>query len=398
MDMTERLYYTDPYAREFNARVVKSDVVDGRPVVILDRTAFYPASGGQPFDIGTLGGSHVVDVIDDDRQGILHVLDAPLHEGESVRGTIDWERRFDHMQQHTGQHLLSAAFDRLLDARTESFHLGTASSTIDLARLVTTAEIFRAEAEANRIVWEDRPVSIRFVDASAAATLALRKESLREGTLRLIDIQNYDVSACGGTHVTHTGAIGMIAVASWEKIRGGSRIEFVCGGRTLDSYRTLRDTMLAAGSALSTSLADLPVAVVRLQAETKKANRTVKDLQIRLARYEAQRLASREPDAREIVEVLEGWDQNGLKAIASALTSRAACSVLLVSAPSPSNVVVARSADGRTDAAAVLRALLERFGGKGGGRPDLAQGGGLQGDPHEIASFARELLQRQGQR
>jgi len=390
--MTERLYYTDPYAREFDARVVRVDKMDGRDVAILDRTAFYPTSGGQPFDTGTLGGASVVDMIDDEAHGVLHVLDTPLAEGQSVQGAIDWDRRFDHMQQHTGQHVLSAAFDRLLNARTESFHLGAASATIDLSRVVSAAEIAGAEGDANRIVWEDRPVAIRFADAAEAAALPLRKESLRGGTLRLIDIEGYDISACGGTHVSQTGAIGVIAVASGEKLRGGTRIEFACGGRALRAYRGLRDSTAASIKLLSVLPSELPVAIERLQTEAKGANRTIRSLQDRLAVHEADRLAASGGESHIVVEVLEGWDQTGLKAIASALTRRSGYSTVLISAPAPSAVVVARAPDAKTDAAAVLRNLVEEFGGKGGGRPELAQGGGLQGDPQAMAAVARRLL------
>lgn len=390
--MTERLYYTDPYMREFDARVVRADRVDGRDVAVLDRTAFYPTSGGQPFDVGTLGSVRVIDVVDQDDGTILHVVDAPLGEGEPVRGTIDWDRRFDHMQQHTGQHVLSAAFDALLGARTESFHLGAASATIDLSRVVSPAEIAKAEEDANRIVWEDRPVAIRFADAAEAGKLPLRKESFRGGTLRLIDIEGYDISACGGTHVSRTGAIGVIAVASWEKFRAGTRIEFFCGARALRAYRSLRDASAASIKLLSVLPSELPAAIERLQADVKGAHRTIRDLQEHLAGHEAERLVASGGESRVVVEVLEGWDQNGLKAIASAVTRRSGYSAALISAPAPSAVVVARAADAKTDAAAVLRSLVEQFGGKGGGRPELAQGGGLHGDPRAMASAARSLL------
>src|SRR6185503_3529015 len=186
--MTDRLYYTDPYLKAFDATVDRVEARDGRVLVRLDRTAFYPTSGGQPFDTGLLGGSRVVDVVDEEDGSIAHVVEGTgtLDAGRAVQGEIDWARRFDHMQQHTGQHVLSAAFDRLFGARTISFHLGSDASTIDLARELTPKEIATAEKEANRVVWEDRPVAVRFVSAQEAATLPLRKESGREGTLRLI--------------------------------------------------------------------------------------------------------------------------------------------------------------------------------------------------------------------
>ena len=243
--MTERIYYTDPYTTEFDATIVRIDPVADNPAhrrVVLDRTAFYPTSGGQPFDTGTLGDVRVLEVEDAEDGEVVHIVEGDVGPG-AVHGRIDWERRFEHMQQHTGQHVLSAAFDRVLKVPTVSFHLGTASSTIDLAREVSAAEIARAEREANRIVWEDRPVAIRFADAAEVATLGLRKESKREGMLRLIDVENFDVSACGGTHVARTGAIGVIAVAGAERFKGATRLEFLCGGRALAGYHALRDSV-----------------------------------------------------------------------------------------------------------------------------------------------------------
>ena len=203
--MTERLYYIDPYLAEFDANVLRVEPHEGRLAAVLDRTAFYPTSGGQPFDTGRLGPATVIDVVDRDDDVILHVVEGPLEPGPA-RGTIDWNRRFEHMQQHTGQHVLSAACDRLFNARTDSFHLGSVSSTIDLNRPLSPRELERAEDEANRIVWEDRPVGIRFADAEEAARLPLRKEPARKGKLRLIEVADFDISACGGTHVARTGA------------------------------------------------------------------------------------------------------------------------------------------------------------------------------------------------
>ena len=390
--MTERIYYNDPYARSFDARVVKVQTVAGRTAVMLDRTAFYPTSGGQPFDTGTLNAARVVEVVEDDDGQMQHVIEGSLAEGEAVSGAIDWDRRFDHMQQHTGQHMLSAAFDRLLKVRTESFHLGTASATIDLAREVSPGEIARAETDANAVIWEDRPVAIRYADANEAAKLPLRKESAREGVLRLIDIEGYDISACGGTHVSRTGAIGTIAVASWEKFRGGSRIEFVCGGRALTAFHLLRDATAAGVRLLSVLPEEMPAAIERAQAELKDAKRRNKDLQAQLASHEATALADSEYGSRVVVRALEGWDQTGLKSIAMAIAAREGYTAVLIGVPSPSAVVVARGTGSAHDASAVLRQLTARFGGKGGGRPELAQGGGLQGDPDEILAFAKTLL------
>ncbi len=392
--MTMRLYYTDSYAREFDARVIAVDHHEGRSAALLDRTAFYPASGGQPSDRGRLGDAAVVDVVDREDGSVLHVTDRPLAPGP-VHGQVDWERRFDHMQQHTGQHLLSAAFDRLHGVRTDSFHLGSVSSTIDLARVVSASEIEEAEAEACRVIWEDRPITIRFASAADAAVLRLRKGPARDGELRLVEVEGFDVSACGGTHVARTGGVGIVAASGAERVRAGTRIEFVCGGRALRSFRALRNSIAASVRLMSVLPDDLPTAIERLQGEAKEARRQVKTAHDRLAAFEGAELSRRSTlhgDVRVVIDALEGWDPGGLKTIASTIAAAAGHVAILFSVPAPSAVVIARSADARFDSAAVLRRLVEQFGGKGGGRPELAQGGGLQGAPEALIAFARSLL------
>jgi alanyl-tRNA synthetase len=395
--MTERLYYNDSYLAEFDANVIEVTTHEGKTAVVLDRTAFYPTSGGQPFDTGTLSGAKVLDVVDTDEGRILHVVDR-VPEGDRVTGTIDWGRRFEHMQQHTGQHVLSAAFDRLLKARTESFHLGADYSTIDLARELSPAEIARGEDEANRAVWEDRPVAIRFAGPDEIARLSLRKEPKREGTLRLIDIQDFDLSACGGTHVARTGAIGTIAVAATERFRGGSRITFLCGGRALAGYRSLRDAVAGSVRALSVLPADLPAAIERLQADGKDLRKQIKDFQSKLAVQEADALADTAEvacgagEARVVTASLAGWDAAGLKAIAARIVERPGYVVFLVAEPAPAAIVVARSAGLPHDAGALLRQLIDRHGGKGGGRPEFAQGGGVSSPASDVLQSARELV------
>jgi alanyl-tRNA synthetase len=393
--VTERLYYNEPYLTEFDARVAESvQTEDGRPAVVLDRTAFYPTSGGQPFDTGTLGSARVVDVIDRDDGRILHVVEGDVG-GSEVRGVVDWPRRFDHMQQHTGQHVLSGAFDRLLGARTVSFHLGSASSTIDLDREVPPGEIGLAEAEANTIVWEDRPVTIRFADAEEAARLPLRKESRRSGRLRLIEIEALDLSACGGTHVARTGAIGIILASSWERFRGGTRVEFVCGSRALRDYRRLREAVAGAVRHLSVLPAELPEAVERLQIENREQRRRLKELQGRVAvQHAAELAAAAEPvgEIRLVAAALDGWDAASLKVVAAGVAGRPDHLAVLVAGPAPSTIVVARAANVTVDCAAVLRDVTAAFGGKGGGKADLAQGGGLTGTASDILAQARTAI------
>src|SRR5688500_2156134 len=388
--MTQRLYYTESQRHTFDATVVNVERVDGRVHVTLDQTAFYPSSGGQPFDTGTLGGAAVIDVIDRDDGTIAHVMNGALQPGEVVSGEIDWDRRFDHMQQHTGQHVLSAAFDRLIGVRTESFHMGQQSATIDLAREVTAAEIAAAEDDANRVIWEDRPVSVRFATAEEAAAMGMRKESVRTGTLRLIDVHEYDLSACGGTHVERTGAIGAIAVGGSEKLRGGSRVEFLCGNRVVQRFRLWRDALSAMQKHLSVAPVEMAASIERMQEDAKAAQRTLRGFQEKLAAHEAAALLEK---GNAIVEAVEGWEAQGIKSIASAAVSaNPQAVVVLFTTSTPAQVVIARGADANVDANAVLKQLAAKFGGKGGGKPDLAQGGGLNASGAGLVSAARALM------
>lgn len=400
--MTSRLYYDDPYLTSFDAAVASVERREDQVIVTLDRTAFYPTSGGQPFDTGTLGESSVVDVVDRDDGVVEHRLERsatgqPLRVGDVVHGEIHWPRRFDHMQQHTGQHVLSAAFERLFHIRTVSFHLGAEVSTIDLARDVTRAELTAAEHEANRVVWEDRPVSIRYATEAEAAALPLRKEPKRTGRLRLIDVADFDLSACGGTHVGRTGAIGVIAIPAWERFKGGVRIEFLCGGRALGRFDVWRDIVAGTTRLLSVTAAELPQTIERLQADAKEQKRTMAALQTELAGFRANELAAAaEPialrDGTQAHLVLRAIDSDAgaLKSLASAITTRSGFVVVLVSASAPALAVVARSTDvAGVNAQQVLAQLVAAFGGRGGGKPELAQGGGINGEPTDLLAAAR---------
>ena len=293
--------------------------------------------------------------------------------------------------------MLSAAFDRLFGARTESFHLGAESATIDLARELTASQIEQAEDESNRVVWEDRPVTIRFADAADAASLGLRKETTRQGTIRLIDVTGFDLSACGGTHVARTGAIGIIAISAVERFRGGSRITFLCGGRALRGFRALRDAVAGSVRVLSVASSELPAAIERLQADGRDLRRQIKGYQEQVAASRGDALAAAAEPAgpvRLVAASLEGWDANGLKLIASRVVAQGGFAVVLLSEPAPSAIVVARSRDVAVDAGALLKAIVTRFGGKGGGRSDLAQGGGVSARAADVLAFVRDRFTR----
>lgn len=393
-----RLYYTEPSLTDFDARVVQVvDQDEGRQRVWLDRTAFYPTSGGQPFDTGNLNGFAVAEVFDEDGQ-VVHLVEGRLSVGDAVVAHVDWPRRFDHMQQHTGQHVLSAAFEHVHGVHTESFRLGGECSTIDLAEEVTPLQIEAAENEANRIVWEGRRVSIRFVSEREALHLPLRKEPARSGPLRLIDIEGYDLSACGGTHVSTTSAIGMIAVRAWERFRGGTRLEFVCGQRALTGYRALRMAATAAARQLSVMPADLPAAVERLQADVKEARHVVATFMDKAAELESASLAARAVPvgtAAVLVTALDGYDASTLKRLAATFVKAPGRIIVLFTATMPVQVVAMRSGDLPSfDCGATLKALFARFGGRGGGKPESAQGGGLTVAAGELAGWARAEVER----
>jgi len=389
-----RLYYTDAYLTTFDAVVAERLQWGDRPAVVLDRTAFYPTSGGQPFDTGEIAAVRVVEVVDADDGRVVHVVERAIDANTAVACRIDWARRFDHMQQHTGQHVLSAAFERVHGIRTESFHLGADTCTIDVSASVAPEAVIAVEREANRVVWTDRPVHVRFVEEAEAARLPLRKPPARGGPLRVIEIEEVDLSACGGTHVARTGEIGLIALTNTERYKGGTRIEFVCGGRALSRVQQLREGLTAAARHLGCAPLDVPAAVERLQDETKQQRHTHRLQQQQLAELHGDRLrheAVRRGDLLVVAQHAPDWDAQGLKSLATAISSQPHHVAVLVGGE-PQTVVVARGPDANVDAAAVVRALTSRFGGRGGGRPELAQAGGLTASPADILSTAVESL------
>ena len=368
--MTERLYYHDGYLREFTARVIET--ADAGRRVYLDRTAFYPASGGQPFDLGTLGGVAIRDVVDEDDR-VAHVIEKPLAAAE-VEGVIDWDRRYDHMQQHTGQHLLSAVLEELFRIRTVSFHLGSEVSTIDVeAPALTAAQLERAEDRCAEIVAEARPVHITFEDA--AGDLDLRKASTRTGTLRIVSIEGIDRSACGGTHVRTAGEIGLVLTGRLEKIRGTTRLEFVCGKRALRRARA--DNRLAAsiGRALSVPPEQTPPLLAALIEKNKSLEKINQRLATELARREGQELyAATAPRADGVRAAIQhGSIDDAMRARAQAFASGAK-SVFLAVCDQPPSLLLAASADAGVHAGDRIKAAVTAAGGRGGGNQQLGQG------------------------
>jgi len=369
--VTERLYYHDCYLREFKAKVVDSS--DGGRRVYLDRTAFYPTSGGQPFDLGTLAGVAVREVIDEDDR-IGHLLEAPLGAATEAEGVIDWSRRYDHMQQHTGQHLLSAVLEELFQIRTVSFHLGSEVSTIDVeAPALTAGQLERVEDRCAQIIAEARPVQITFEDA--ASDLELRKASTRTGTLRIVSIDNLDRSACGGTHVRTAAEIGSILTGKLEKIRGITRVEFVCGKRALRRAQADNRLVASIGRALSVPPEQTPQLLAALIEKNKSLEKTGQRLATELARREGQDLyAATAPGADGVrITTQRGLIDDAMRARAQAFVAGQK-SVFLAVCDQPPSLLLAASADSGIHAGDRIKAAVTVSGGRGGGNQQLAQG------------------------
>lgn len=368
--MTERLYYQDCYLREFRANIVGT-ADEGRRVY-LDRTAFYPSSGGQPFDTGKLGGANVIEVIDEEDR-VAHVLDAALAKG-GIAAEIDWPRRFDHMQQHSGQHLLSAVLEDLFKIPTMSFHLGTEVCTIDVAApTVTARQIEQAEDRCAEIVHEARPLAITFEDASA--DLGLRKESQRSGTLRVVAIQGIDRSACGGTHVRTTAEIGPVLIRKTEKIRGNTRLEFVCGLRALRQaradYRTLQEIARQFSAPSSETPALVAAQLERVKTLEKANQRLASDIAQREGRELWSATAADTDGIRRVTQ--EGAIDDAMRTRAQAFIAQGLAVFLAVSANPPS-ILLAASPDSGIHAGDRVKATVTAAGGRGGGNQSLAQG------------------------
>jgi len=369
---TDRLYYTDCYLEKFHAHVL--EISDQGRRVYLDKSAFYPTSGGQPNDLGVLSGIPILDIVDENDR-VAHVLDSCL-EATEVDGAIDFERRYDHMQQHTGQHLLSAVAVELFGAQTVSFHMGPQVSTIELAaKELTPEQLDAAELKANKFVWQSRPVNIYFEDSDAAH--GLRKPTQRPGVLRIVEIEGIDRSACGGTHVRSTAELGPIQIRSSEKVRGGNaRIEFVCGLRALkrakQDFRVAKELAKQAATGID-NLPDHLASVRERLGQTEKASER---LRAEIARRDGLALyISSQPDGDGIRRTLLR-----VQAIDAAVREQAReyasqdKAVLLAIGSEPAGLLLACSGDSGINAGAILKEVVVAEGGRGGGSATLAQG------------------------
>lgn len=388
--MTERLYFQDAYRTDFTATVLAQSSVDGRPALLLDRTCFYPAAGGQPHDTGILAGAPVVEV-SADGDNILHILAAPVAvaDGAIVSGAIDWERRYDHMQQHTGQHLLSQVFIRLYGYETVAVHIGAGEATLDLAADVRSEEVAAAEAVANQLAYTALPVKTYFVDDAAITTLPVRRPPKVSGLVRIVEIDGYDYSACGGTHLHTTAEVTPLKIVRQERRRGQTRITFKCGLRAWRDYAEKHAMLVTIAGVFSTDIAATPGLVQRALEQTRDLQRQVAELEEQLVLAEVDGLLAAAPQVagrRVVIQHYPDRSVDALKTTAAQLRGQAQTVALLATTGGGKlTAIFARSDDVDLHMGNLLRDTLRAFGGGGGGRPEFAQGGGI--DPAQAQAL-----------
>jgi len=383
MSKTERLYYADSHLTVFDATVIDvTDRVSGWSGVTLDRSAFYPTGGGQPSDVGFLNSAKVVECIDQEENGILHIVEGTAPRiGDRVTGQVDWSMRLDHLQQHTGQHILSQAFVSLYGAETNGFRMMKEASEIDVELENPSDSRIQAAVElANEIIWGDRELRVHTVTPDEAARMPLRKESGRSGMLRVIEIDNFDLTPCGGTHAQRSGEVGIITVRSWERAKGLTRVVFLAGGRVLADYNRANSTARRVASMFSAARDEAPHLVEKAIEEIKQLTRRNSALESIAARVEADDLISSAEtveNVRIVSQIFDTKDAEALKRLAHAMSTRDRTVALLGSTGAETaRLVFARSADAPGDMNLLLKAACVTLEGRGGGKPDLAQGGG----------------------
>jgi alanyl-tRNA synthetase len=414
--MTRRLYYTDAYCTNFSARVIEQLTWDDQPAVALDRTAFYPTSGGQPADRGMLGGVAVTDVVVREKDGaIVHVLERVLSATE-VEGVLDWHRRFDHMQQHTGQHILSAAFEQMLDADTVGFHLGAEMSTVDInkARLEPAA-VAPVEELANRVIWNNWTVNTRFVGQDELATLPLRRPPAVAGAVRIVEIvgsskdpaTSFDVNPCGGTHVARTGEVGLVKIVRLDYRGDETRVEFLCGERAFQDYDAKNRMSYRLASMLTVGYWELDQAVERLQAEAKQARQDLRRARRWLLKAEASELVAsavtpKTAGYRLVRKVWGGMDgfpgelPGELRALSQELARQPDVIALLAGVDERTHLCFARGEAVDLNVAELLNDVCGRLGGRGGGQPGMAQGSAPTTDVARVETALADSLSSVG--
>jgi alanyl-tRNA synthetase len=387
---TRRLYFDDPHQADFEARVLDRRRHQGKPALVLDQTCFYPEGGGQPADRGTLSGKTVLHVFELEGE-ILHILENEPP-GEIVRGMIDWDTRFDHMQQHAGQHVLSQCFHKLLSGKTVSFHLGEKLSTLEIAlNSITDPDQDRVEACANRAVFQNKEIKTYYVEGSDVAVVPLRRPPKKSGRIRVVEVAGFDYSACGGTHPRHTGEIGLIKLLKREKIRNNLRFEFVCGFRALEDYRVRNRVLSEVAARFSAGEAELSGVVDKLLSEQKENARSLKKLRSRLIEREARDLVRDSRDPIILEQFRERTAQDVRQLALEVIQSPGRVVLFGIRSGERAHVVMARSEDVAFDMRDLIPMVSTMLNAKGGGRPSLVE---LVGERPEALAEALEAARQ----
>ena len=404
--MTERLYYEDSYLKEFRAKVLKKIKIDNRPAVVLNETAFYPTSGGQPYDKGVIQDVPIVEVVEEDDE-IIHILKEELKEkiNSEVVGKIDWKRRFDHMQQHLGQHILSGALMKLWSAETVSFHLGEEVCTLDIAKeKLTEEEAKKVEECANEIIFDNRPVKCYFVEGEEELKrLNLRKVPEKTGKIRIVEVEDFDLSACGGTHCQVTGKVGMIKITKWEKRGEKIRLEFICGRRAWKDYFWKNEVIKNISNKLTIKDSELGEAIDRMLEERKEIWKEMKEFKEKLQEYEAKRLIDesslRGNRIKIINKVFEENNFQEVRGLVQKIINLDNSVVVLAGIKRKGEgegvkILFACSRVLEYDMNELIREAGKFIEGRGGGTPNFAQAGGKKAEGIEDAlNFSLEHFQ-----
>ena len=383
--MSKRLYYEEPYLQEFKGKILEKIKIDDKPALILDNTCFYPTSGGQPNDLGYIQSVPIVDVIEDNER-IIHILKEGIEEecGDTVIGTIDWERRFDHMQQHSGQHILSAAFEKLWNAETVSFHLGDEVCTLDIMKDdITPEEVKRGEVLANNVVLENKPIKTYFVNKEEVNKLNLRKIPPQKGDIRIVEIKDFDICACCGTHCGTTGEVGLIKILRWEKRGAKIRLDFICGKRSLKDYYWKNELIKNISNKLTIKDTELGETVERMLEERKETRKELREIKEKLQEYEAKKLIDetsiRDNGIKIINKVFEEKKFQEVRGLVQKIINLDDSVVVLAGIKSKEEGVKILFACSRAlnyDMNKLIREAGKFIEGRGGGAPNFAQAGG----------------------
>ena len=381
---SERLYYDDSYTTCFEAVIAATGEHRGRHAVELERTFFYPESGGQEADRGTLGGLPVLDVQAGEDGRVWHVMGGALPDATVLAALIDWARRFDAMQQHTGQHVLSAAFERVMNAPTLSSGLGDERCTIELGMdAIDWEQVARVEEAANRVIWEDRPIERHWVDDESVKRFQLRKALQVSGRIRIVEIPDWDVSACGGTHTRRTGEVGIVKVVRWDKVRGNVRLEFVCGGRALRDHAWRTEALIEGAKKRTLKDRELIAHLERAAAERDELRKRLDELNGKLIVNEAREAVGTPPRAVTRFEASRPREEVR-RFVIKCLEAGAPFAVAGAGSPEPV-VVAGRARSGSFDLKTLVPGLLERASGRGGGSPDLVQASAADAAAAQVA-------------